>query len=114
MCQKVLLSAALMHDPRILILDEPDSVLTSRHRSFSEPRASIPADGGWSSTVRTGPRQQVATTLILQNGTAVGHGTVAELRDMLQQPSLEMVFRQVTAEPDTSAIARNLMDAMRA
>jgi ABC-2 type transport system ATP-binding protein len=59
--------------------------------------------------------EQVATTvLILQNGTAVGHGTVAELRDMLQQPSLEMVFRQVTAEQDTSAIARNLMDAIRA
>lgn len=118
MRQKVLLSAALLHNPRILILDEPDSgldvtsslVLRGLVQTFA-------ADGRlvlYSSHI-LGLVEQVATTvLILQNGVAVGRGSVAELRDMLRQPSLELVFRQVVVEHDVGAIAGDLMEAMRA
>jgi ABC-2 type transport system ATP-binding protein len=118
MRQKVLLSAALLHDPRILILDEPDSGLdvTSSLVLRSLVQA-LAADGRlvvYSSHVLALVEHVATTVLILQNGITVGYGSVSELRTMVRQPSLEMVFRQVVTEQDSVGIARDLIDAMRA
>lgn len=117
MRQKILLSSALLHNPRILILDEPDSgldvtsslVLRTLVQKFADESRLVL----YSSHVLALVEQVATTVLILHNGVVAGHGTVGELRDILQQPSLEHVFRQIVTERDVDAIAADLLEAMK-
>lgn len=116
MRQKILLSAALLHDPRILILDEPDSgldvtsslVLRTLVQAFAAKSRLVL----YSSHVLALVEQVATTVLILQKGSIAGHGSIAELRGILQQPSLEHVFRQIVVERDVDAVAHELLEAM--
>jgi len=90
MRQKILISAALLHDPEIIVLDEPNSGLDV------------------TSTLK------VATdVLILHDSKVVAHDSVAKLRDLLALPSLEQVFRRVVAATDVDQVARDIVGVMR-
>jgi ABC-2 type transport system ATP-binding protein len=117
MRQKILLSAALLHDPQLLILDEPFSgldvntamVLRSLIRALSGEGKMIL----YSSHVLETVEKVCSSVLILRKGTVVAHDRVEHLRDLLQQPSLEAVFAQLTQQEDPDRVAREMIAAMR-
>jgi ABC-2 type transport system ATP-binding protein len=118
MRQKILISAALMHDPQILVLDEPDSGLdvTSSLVLRSLVRA-LAAEGRmvlYSSHVLEIVEQIATDVLILQDGRVAAHGSVGELRRMMASPTLEQVFRRLVVATDVDGLARTLIDVMKA
>jgi ABC-2 type transport system ATP-binding protein len=118
MRQKVLLLAALLHDPEIMILDEPFSgldvnaamILRSLLRSLAERRKIIL----YSSHVLEVVEKVCDTVLILRRGQVVAHDRVARLRELMSESSLEGVFAQLTQADDTDAIARRMLDVVAA
>ena len=104
MRQKILISAALLHDPAIVILDEPNSGLdvttTLVLRSLIQALESV---------------EQVATdVVILLDGRVVAHDSIVRLRELMHAPSLESVFRTLVIETDIDRVAHDLVDVMRA
>jgi ABC-2 type transport system ATP-binding protein len=52
--------------------------------------------------------------VILRRGKIVAHDAVERLRDLMQQPSLEGVFAQLTDQEDPGRIVGGILAAMRA
>lgn len=116
MRQKILLSAALLHDPEILILDEPFSGLdvTSALMLRSLLR-SLAARGKivlYSSHVLEVVEKVCSQVLILRNGEVAAYDSIEHLRELMQQPSLEGVFAQLTQVDDGEEVASRIVDAM--
>jgi ABC-2 type transport system ATP-binding protein len=116
MRQKILLLAALLHDPELLILDEPFSGLDVNAAMILRSLLhSLAARGKmilYSSHVLEVVEKVAHTVLILRKGQVVAHDSVANLRDMLSQSSLEGVFAQLTNPEDTDAIANQILDVV--
>ncbi len=118
MRQKILLMAALLHDPELLILDEPFSgldvnaamVLRSLLKSLAERQKMIL----YSSHVLEVVEKVCHTVLILRKGRVVAHDSVARLRELMSESSLEGVFAQLTQTEDTDAIARRILEVAAA
>jgi ABC-2 type transport system ATP-binding protein len=118
MRQKILIAAALLHDPEIIVLDEPNSGLDVTSslvlRSLVQALAAEGRMVLYSSHVLEIVEQVATDVLILLQGRVVAHGSVAELRGMTAQPSLEQVFRQLVVETDVDRVARQLIEVMKA
>lgn len=116
MRQKILLSAALLHDPELLILDEPFSGLDVNTAMVL--RALIKALAGrkkmvlYSSHVLEVVEKVCDRVLILCGGQVVAHDSVARLRQLMAESSLEGVFAQLTHPEDTEAIAQRILDVV--
>jgi ABC-2 type transport system ATP-binding protein len=117
MRQKILLSAALLHDPELLILDEPFSGLDVNTAMVLRTLLQALAGEGkmilYSSHVLEVVEKVCSTVLILRKGKVVAHDAVERLRGLMQQPSLEGVFAQLTEQEDPGRIARDIVAAMR-
>lgn len=117
MRQKVLIAAALLHDPKVVVLDEPNSgldVTTSLVlRSLVQALAAEGRMVLYSSHVLEIVEQVATDVLILQHGRVAAHGSVAELRGMMQLPSLEQVFRRLVVDSDVDGLARHLVEVMK-
>jgi ABC-2 type transport system ATP-binding protein len=48
----------------------------------------------------------------LRKGQVVAHDSVARLRELMSESSLEGVFAQLTQTDDTDAIARQILDVV--
>jgi ABC-2 type transport system ATP-binding protein len=117
MRQKVLISAALLHDPDILVLDEPSSGLdVSSVMVLHEVIARL-RDAGkiivFSSHVIEAVEKVSTRVLILNRGRVVADDSSVALRDVLRLPSLEAVFAELTVEDDLGAAADALVATMR-
>jgi ABC-2 type transport system ATP-binding protein len=117
MRQKILLSAALLHDPDVLILDEPFSGLdvTSAMVVRSLLRA-LAAQGKiifYSSHVLEVVEKVCSTVLILRKGQVVAYDSINRLQELMQQPSLEGVFAQVAQVEDGDVVAGRILQAMK-
>jgi ABC-2 type transport system ATP-binding protein len=117
MRQKILLSAALLHDPDLLILDEPFSGLDVNTALVLRSLVRALADAGkiifYSSHVLEVVERICTSVLILRKGRVVAHDSVGRLRELMQQPSLEGVFAQLTEQEDPARIVNGVMAAMR-
>jgi ABC-2 type transport system ATP-binding protein len=117
MRQKVLLSAALLHDPDVLILDEPFSGLdVTAALLFRRLLQALAAEGKmilYSSHVLEVVEKVCSEVVILHRGSVVAHDSVARLRDLRSSSSLEDVFAQLVMQEDTSVVASQMIGVMR-
>lgn len=118
MRQKILISAALLHDPDVIILDEPNSgldVTTSLVLRRLVQR--LAADGRmviYSSHVLEIVEQVATDVLILHDGHVAAHDSVSRLRELMMLSSLEEVFRSLVIATDLDSIAADLVSVMKA
>lgn len=101
--QKVSIMGALIHDPPLLILDEPLNGLDARTSRILKEFIGIHARKGGAAIFCTHV-MEVAERLcdrvgIVNKGKMVGEGTIEELRALVHShESLESIFLKVTAE----------------
>jgi ABC-2 type transport system ATP-binding protein len=117
MRQKILISAALLHDPDIIILDEPNSGLdvtsTLVLRSLVQQLALAGKMVLYSSHVLEMVESVATDVLILHDSNVVAHDSVSRLRELMALPSLEQVFRKVVLAADVDQVARDLVGVMQ-
>lgn len=103
MKQKLALAGALVHDPELLILDEPLTGLdAAAARQVKDLLLAHVAKGG--TVILTTHILEVAERLaqrigIIRQGRLIAEGTLDELRALTQGGSLEDVFLQLTTAP---------------
>jgi ABC-2 type transport system ATP-binding protein len=118
MRQKVLISAALLPDPEILIFDEPLSGLdvTSAlvFRNLVQMLVRSAKIVLYSSHMLDVVEKVCTRVVILRRGQVVANDSVERLRDLMALPSLEDVFSQLAVQEDTDQIAREMLTAMQA
>lgn len=117
MKQKVLITAALLHDPEVLIFDEPLSGLdVTTALIFRNLIHSLAREGKvilYSSHVLEVVEKVCTRVLILRQGKVVAHDSVEHLRRLLESPSLEDVFAQLVVQEDTVKIADEMVAVMK-
>lgn len=117
MRQKILLSSALLHNPQLLILDEPFSGLDVNMALMLRALLQAMAAEGtmifYSSHVLEVVEKICTSVVILRKGKVVAHDAVERLRDVMHQATLEGVFSQLTEQEDPAKAVRGMMEAMR-
>jgi len=117
MRQKVLISAALLHNPSLLIFDEPVSGLDATSalvfRHLLEELARSGKAVLYCSHELDAVEKTCSRVLVLHHGRVVAHDTVERLRGTLSKGSLEEVFQQLVSEIDPAGTARDLVTSMR-
>ena len=118
MRQKVLIAAAVLHNPRVVVLDEPFSGLDVTAARILKAFVRALADDGkivvFSSHVLEVVEQVCSRVVILKDGRVVGHDSVANLRATLRLPSLDAVFAALVTEENIEARTQGLVAAMKA
>ena len=114
MKQKVLISAALLHDPELLIFDEPLSGLDVTTALVFRSLVRTLADRGktilYSSHALEVVEKLCSKVIILYRGQVVAHDSVSRLRDLMALDSLEAVFAELVFREDPDRIAREIAD----
>src|SRR5690348_1012768 len=117
MRQKILLSAALLHNPELLILDEPFSGLDVTSAMMLRSLIRGLAGQGkiilYSSHVLEVVEKVCSKVVILRKGEVVAYDSIDRLRDLMSQPSLEGVFAQLAEVEDSDALAEKVLHAMK-
>ena len=117
MRQKILISAAVLHNPQVVVLDEPFSGLDLSAARILKAFVKALADEGkivvFSSHVLEVVEQVCSRVVILKDGVVVGHDSVPQLRSTLQLPSLDAVFASLVREENVTGRARGLVEVMR-
>lgn len=102
--QKIAIVAALLHDPKLLILDEPLMGLDARSSKILKELITFHAKKGGAvifSTHIMEIAERLCTKVgIIHNGRLVGEGTVDDLRKLVRtaEGSLEDIFLKVTEQ----------------
>ena len=116
MRQRVLLAAALLHNPDLLVLDEPFSGLDVPAGLLFRTLLKLFAAGGRMvlfSTHRFDMVEQLCSrVVILAAGRIVAEHEVASLRDA-GSPSLEEVFVRSTGQDDFTPLARQILSLVQ-
>ncbi|MGA3203939.1 MAG: ABC transporter ATP-binding protein [Bryobacteraceae bacterium] len=114
MRQKVLLAAALLHNPDLLLLDEPFSGLDVGTalvlRSLIQELAALGKVVLFSSHELETVERVSSRVVILHRGKIVADDSIERLRSFMELPTLESIFSQLAVEQDTMAISREIAD----
>jgi ABC-2 type transport system ATP-binding protein len=114
MRQKIVISAALLHDPVVVIFDEPETGLdvttTMMLRHLVRTLASRGKAILYSSHILEVVEKVCDRILVLQKGVVVADDSIANLRTLLSSSSLEGVFSQLVIRDDPEQLARDLAD----
>jgi ABC-2 type transport system ATP-binding protein len=117
MRQKILLSAALLHNPRLIILDEPVSGLdVGTALVLRAVVRALAADGRiifYSSHELETVEKLSTRVIILRAGRIVADDSASRLRELMAAPSLEDVFSQLAVQEDVEGMAAQLVEVAR-
>jgi ABC-2 type transport system ATP-binding protein len=117
MRQRVLMAAALMHDPKMLVFDEPLSGLdVLSARLFRDLLHELAAAGKavlYISHVLEIVEQVCDRVIVIAQGKVLADAAPSELTRLMHLPSLEKVFAQLVRQQDTRSAAREMVEAMR-
>jgi len=117
MRQKVLLCAALLHNPDLILLDEPFSGLDVSTalilRSLIQELAARGKVVLFSSHELETVERVCSHVVILHKGKVVADDSIESLRSLMSLPTLEKIFSQLAVEQDTGAVAREIADLIR-
>lgn len=116
MKQKVLIISALLHDPEVIIFDEPLSGLDVVAAMIFKNLVDALAGRGrmilYSSHVLEVVERICLRVLILREGKVIANDSVEKLRANLRSESLEDVFAQLVEERDTARVARQMAEVI--
>jgi ABC-2 type transport system ATP-binding protein len=117
MRQKVLIASALLHDPDIILLDEPLSGLDVTAglviRDLIKRLAGENKIIVYSSHVLEVTEQVCSWVIILHQGNVVANDSVASLRTLMNLPSLTEIFSQLVVHEDTALAAERIVETMK-
>ena len=118
MRQKVLLAAALLHNPDLLLLDEPFSGLDVGSalvlRSVIQELAGRGKVVLFSSHELETVERVCSHVVILHRGKVVADDSIEHLRTLMALSTLEEIFAQLAVEQDTAAVSRQFADLIQA
>jgi ABC-2 type transport system ATP-binding protein len=118
MRQKILLTAALMHNPDLILLDEPFSGLDVGSslilRSLIKELAARGKIVLFSSHELETVERVCSHVVILHRGKVVADDSIERLRVLMAVPTLEEIFSQLAVEIDSDAISREIADLIHA
>jgi ABC-2 type transport system ATP-binding protein len=117
MRQKVLLSAALLHNPDLILLDEPFSGLDVGTglvlRSLIQELAARGKVVLFSSHELETVERVCSHVVILHHGKVVADDSIEHLRTLMAVPTLEAIFSQLAVEQDTAVLSREIADLIQ-
>jgi ABC-2 type transport system ATP-binding protein len=118
MRQKILIAAALLHNPDLLLLDEPFSGLDVGSalvlRSLIQELAARGKVVLFSSHELDTVERVCSRVVILHKAKLVADDSIANLRSLMELPTLEKISSQLVVEQDTDSMARQIADLIHA
>jgi len=112
MRQKVLISAALIHDPELVVLDEPNSGLDVAATLVLRSLVATLAERGkaiiYSSHMLGAVEKICQQVVIVRKGSAIASTSVTRLRELTEATTLEEAFTSVAIDQDVAALGRVL------
>jgi ABC-2 type transport system ATP-binding protein len=114
MRQKVLITAALLHDPAVILFDEPESgldvttTLVLRHlvRTLAARGKAVL----YSSHILEVVERVCSRVIVLYEGAVVADDSVDRLQTLMARSNLEGVFSKLVMRIDPELVARDLAD----
>lgn len=114
MRQKIVISSALLHDPSIVIFDEPETGLDVATTLMLRHLVKLLASRGkaimYSSHILEVVERVCDRVIVLHQGAVVADDSIEGVRALSASASLEGVFAQLVIRNDPEALARNLAD----
>jgi ABC-2 type transport system ATP-binding protein len=117
MKQRVLIAAALMHDPQLLIFDEPLSGLdVVSARLFKDLLQELAGAGKailYISHVLEVVEQICNRVIVIAKGKILADAPPSELTALMERTNLESAFSQLIQQQDTRLVAQELVDVIK-
>jgi ABC-2 type transport system ATP-binding protein len=114
MRQKIVISSALLHDPAVVLFDEPETGLDVTTTLMLRHLVRMLAARGkailYSSHILEVVERVCDRVIVLHQGAVVADDSIASLRTLLSRNSLEGVFAQLVIREDPEQMAQRLMD----
>jgi ABC-2 type transport system ATP-binding protein len=112
MRQRILITAALLHNPDVLIFDEPLSGLdVTSALIFRHLVAELSRSGKaifYCSHVLEVVEKLCSHVIVLRKGSVIAYGSMDDLRKQQSMQTLEQTFSQLVEESDATEVARKL------
>lgn len=116
MRQRILLIAALMDNPDVLILDEPLSGLDVTSMLVIKNLIQVLSARGkavfYCSHILEVVEKVCSQLLILRNGQVLAYGSTEEVRQRIGESSLERIFLQLVEDKDVVQVAEQIVDVV--
>jgi ABC-2 type transport system ATP-binding protein len=114
MRQKIVVSAALLHDPAVVLFDEPETGLDVTTTMMLRHLVRMLAARGkailYSSHILEVVEKVCDRVIVLHKGHVVADDSIERLRTLLSRNSLEGVFSELVIREDPEQVARDLID----